>query len=69
MSKKIPKLRIEGWNPGTQDHDKVSIVEDVGIGAWRPWLLDVRLDQAKVIVGCAEHCRRTFLELRILNGE
>lgn len=55
---------IHGWNPGATDDSKVSIVEVLyGGGATLPFLSGIRLEDARFILACINHCLREKAEL------
>ena len=63
----IPKLVIKGWTPGKKEHELVYIVEQLFDGmATRPFVHDVPLGTAKIIVKCVEHCRRQQEDLNAI---
>ena len=60
-------FRIDGWEPGSTDDTKVRITEVLfDGGATRSFVMDVRLEDAILIVGCLDHCRKQKNSLRNL---
>lgn len=65
----IPDLRIEGWQPGAQDHDRVYIVEVLGGNVTKPFAMNVGLREAQIIVNCVRFCRDAMARLKSMESD
>ena len=60
-------FRIEGWEPGSTNDTIVSIVEILYNGsATKSFLSRVRLEDARLILGCLNHCIEQKKKLAML---
>ena len=62
------RFAIEDWRPGARDDDRVSIVKKLD-GHYEPFILNVRLKDAKLVVACLNYCMDQKDKLNSILGE